>query len=100
MSEHEAALWAVEMAAEYSVAVDVRPTLRAAIAARYGTTEGAYTALARDLAPRWMCTVASAKQRLSRFFSEDERQFRDMTSRPLAVLLDVLGVDLVMRGGM
>ena len=82
MSEHEAALWAV------------------AIAARYGTTEGAYTALARDLAPRWMCTVASAKQRLSRFFSEDERQFRDMTSRPLAVLLDVLGVDLVMRGGM
>jgi hypothetical protein len=84
MSDHEAALWARKMAP------DLRPVILAALRARYGSLR----AFAPVIAPRWGVTPASALTRLSRYFSEDPEQHRDLTSAPLAVMLDALDLEL------
>jgi hypothetical protein len=75
--------------------------LRAVVRARMVTLELDQAALARLVAPRWGAgrgiAPDSAVHRLSRWFSTNPKTCRDITSDDLAILLDVLGLDVTPR---
>lgn len=82
------------------MSIDFRAAVKVCMVAAHGAEKGAQAALARRMAPRWSCSADSAMKRLSRWFSTTPgRASVDITSEPLALLLDELGIGLRMPRG-
>lgn len=77
------------------MSLDLRAIVRARMIEVHGGEEGAQRALAKAMTPLWgMTRWRSAEARLIRWFSGE----RDMTSDPLAAMLDYLDLDVLPRG--